>query len=79
MFIESGGASMSGNNINRNNDPFTYWLVRYGGIFIFAGFALVSLWIFQDFGLTWDEKVQSEYGSLALHYLRCCIWVDWSG
>ncbi len=43
---------------------------RYSPILAYALLALGSLVIYRDFGMSWDEGVQSEYGELVLEYFR---------
>ncbi len=55
-------------SISPHDHPSPGRLERCAGSFIFIILAFIFLLIFQDYGVTWDEKVQFEYGIRALHY-----------
>jgi hypothetical protein len=55
-------------NISPNDYPIPGRLERCAGCFLFLVLALTFLLLFQDYGVTWDEKVQFEYGVRALRY-----------
>ena len=43
-------------------------MLPYGGWLVVVLFAVVALATFRDYGVTWDEQVQAEYGELVLDY-----------
>jgi len=55
-------------SISPHNDAFSGRFESYAGCFLFIVLTLIFLLIFQDYGVTWDEKVQFEYGLRALRY-----------
>jgi len=59
---------MFSTNTSPHNHTFSNHLADYAVYFLFIAIALLFLLIFQDYGVTWDEKVQFEYGMKALRY-----------
>lgn len=38
-------------------------------VFLFVVLSIVILWTFRDYGVYWDEPLQTNYGEMVLRYL----------
>lgn len=62
LTAEANAVAVTPRDAGSRRDSF---LMKHGVTILFA---LVALATFRQYGVTWDEPVQSRYGELALHY-----------